>query len=104
MGAYNDFPSFRVIMWTDRGEFSPGAGFATFGVGGPHVNSTSAFEIAFNNDCLVGAYVRDNETTVAIAIAANAAAQAVIPASMAGIVVGSVLTIDQGVAGTPKNP
>lgn len=104
MGAYGGFPSFRILLWTDKAEFSPGAQFVKLEVaGGPDVNNTSNFEIDANNDCLVGVYVRDKQTTIAGAIVANAAAQAVTPASMAGIAVDTVLTIDPGVDGVEEH-
>jgi hypothetical protein len=98
MGAYGDYPSFRIVMWNDRGEFSPWSRFVNLNAdAGALVNPTSDFEIATDNTCLVGARVRDEETNVPLAIVGNAAAQEITPASMVNIVVGRMLTIDQGI-------
>jgi len=98
MGAYSGFPSFRIVLWNDKGEFSPASAFVRLNAaGGVLINNTSNFEITPANECLVGAYVRDHETDIPLAIAADPAAQAVAPGDMAGIVVDRVLTIDQGV-------
>lgn len=104
MGAYGTFPSFRIVLWTDKAEYSPASVFVHLdSITGPLVNSTSNFEIDATNNCLVGAYVRDNQTTIAEAITGGPAAQVVTPASMTGIGVNTVLTIDQGVANKEEN-
>jgi len=103
MGAYGVFPSFRIGLWTDKGEFSQAMQFVKLGnAAGPIINNTSNFEITPNNECLVGAHMRDNATTIALAIVGGAAAQFVIPASMVGIVIGTVVTIDQDVDGVEE--
>ena len=109
MGAYGGFPSFRILLSTDKGEYSPAAAFVRLdSSAGPLVNATSNFEITPANECLVGAYVRDKETQITAAIAggvnktfltANVVSspdpQAVTPDDMTGIAVDSLLTIDK---------
>ena len=97
MGAYGGFPSFRIVLWSDKGEFSPASKFVKLNAAdGVLVNGTSNYEIVPTNECLVGAYVRDKETDIPLAITADPAEQAVAPNDMTDIVVDRVLTIDQG--------
>lgn len=98
MGAYGGFPSFRIVLWSDKGEFSPASKLVRLNAAdGVLVNNTSNFEITPANECLVGAFVRDHETDIPLAITADPAEQIVVPTDMTDVVVGRVLTIDQGV-------
>lgn len=111
MGAYGGFPSFRIVLWTDKGEFSPASKFVSLDdAAGALINGTSNYEITPDNECLVGAYVRDKETQITTAltgitpetfltatdIVSVPGAQAVTPDDMTGINIDSVLTIDKG--------
>ena len=93
-GAYGDWPGFRITLWTDTGDYSPAIGWVTLGAGGSLLGGTSNYITGLDDKCLAGAAVR-NSTTLSAAITATGI-QAVTPASMANIVVGSVLAIDSG--------
>lgn len=94
LGAFGAWPSFRVWVWTDKGEFAPT--FAQATVAGSLVQGTTNHEPTVDGNCLLGAVVRDSDTTLTAAIVAGAAAQAATPAAMTNIAVGSRLLIDDG--------
>jgi hypothetical protein len=96
-GSFDDFPSFRITLWTDKGDFRPAASYVTLGSSsGPLVNGTSNFELTPDDQCLAGAYVRDPRTTLTADITQGANPQAATPGSLASIKVGSILTVDEG--------
>lgn len=104
MGAYGGFPSFRMVLWNDKGEFFSASKFVKLNAtDGVLVNNTSNFEVTPANECLVGACVRDHETDIPLAVTAGPAEQAVAPSDMTGIVVDRVITIDQGVKDADGN-
>jgi hypothetical protein len=96
LGAFDTWPSFRVWLWTDRGEFAPAVTQPT--LGGSLLQGTSNHMPTVDDQCLLGAIVRDSDTTLSAAITSGAAAQAATPASMTNIIVGSSILIDDGAA------
>jgi hypothetical protein len=94
LGAFGAWPSFRIWTWTDRGEFAPAVAQAT--LAGSLLQGTSNHVVTTDGQCLVGAIVRDSDTTLSIALTAGAAAQAATPASMTKIIVGSSILVDDG--------
>ncbi|MEV6588162.1 WD40/YVTN/BNR-like repeat-containing protein [Streptomyces acidicola] len=96
LGAYGGWASFRIGRWEDHREPVPGMSFAT--LGGSVMVPHSPYTVALDDTCLVGALVRDTSTTLTAAVTASPTAQAVTPASMNNIIVGSVATIDDGMA------
>jgi hypothetical protein len=89
IGAWCDWPGFRIWMWTDRGDFSPPVTEVT--LGGSLLAGTSNYVVGLDDKCLAGATSRPL-TTLANAITA-AGSQAATPASMSDILMGSVLAI-----------
>lgn len=94
LGAFGSWPSFRLTRWLDKGEFAPASSFCS--LSGSLMAGQSNLIVGLDKKCLTGAIVQDSNTTLANPIVANAAAQAATPASMAGIIVGSRITIDSG--------
>lgn len=91
IGAFCDWPGFRIWLWTDRGEYGPGVVQVTFGAGGSLLATNSNCVTGLDSRCLVGATAR-RETTLSAAIT-TIGVQAATPASMSGIAMGTVLAI-----------
>ncbi|HEV3198644.1 MAG TPA: hypothetical protein VGZ73_12065 [Bryobacteraceae bacterium] len=96
-GAFEGFPSFRVILFTDRGEFAPASAFTTLGAGGPLIGAPSNYIVGLDQKCLAGGVVRDSDRTLSAPIAATGV-QVATPSTMAGIGLGTVLTLDSGLS------
>ncbi|MBI1744423.1 hypothetical protein HYR54_15340 [Candidatus Acetothermia bacterium] len=100
LGAFCDWPGFRITSWTDKGEFSPASRFVTLGAGGSLLAGTTNYVVGLDGHCLAGAAVR-NSTTLNSAITTTGS-QAATPASMASIVVGSVLAVGDDPCSDPN--
>jgi len=95
LGEYNTPPEFRIIVFTDQGDYSPGGTFATLGSGGPLVSGPSNYVGGLDGKCLAGLVVQDSDRTLSTAITV-AGTQAATPSSMANIVAGTPVVIDSG--------
>jgi len=91
IGAFCDWPGFRVWVWNDRGEYAPAAVQATLGAGGSLLASSSNFVVGLDGNCLAGVASR-RATTLAAPVGASGP-QVATPASMADIAVGTVLAV-----------
>jgi hypothetical protein len=101
MAQYGGWASYRLALWNDHGEANPPINaFCT--LSGSLLSPRSPLVVGLDDRCLAGVVAQDLSTTMAEAITSSAAGQSVRPASMTGIVVGSVLTLDQGVAGAEE--
>jgi hypothetical protein len=99
LGDYGGWAPFRMLLWTDKGEFQPSAVFATMPGGSALAASrgtASSLSVGRDGKCLAGVLVHDSDTTLSAAVVANAAAQSVTPASMTNIIMFSSLIIDSG--------
>jgi hypothetical protein len=93
LGAFMDWPSFRMRLWTDQRQISPGAVEPKLSPGGSLIAPTSNLIADLAGNCLTGARTRDPLTTLAAAIGSTGS-QVATPASMSGINVGVMLEID----------
>ncbi|WP_275561285.1 hypothetical protein [Streptomyces sp. 5-6(2022)] len=93
---YDGWPGYRVVRFDDHREPQLDASFPT--LDGRLMAATSPFVVGLDDRCLAGVEVRDTSTTLTSAITAAPTPQAVTPASMNNIIVGSVATIDDGTA------
>jgi len=73
IGAYRDWPAFRILRWLDRGEFAPSYVFAT--LSGSLLNGTSNYVVGVDNKCLAGVIVQPNRLMVVRIDEAGAATQ-----------------------------
>jgi hypothetical protein len=99
LGDYGGWAAFRMVRWTDKGEFSPASVFATMPGGSvlaARRGAGSSLCVGLDGKCLAGVVVHDSDTTLPGAVTANVAPQAVTPASMTNIIVGSSLNIEPG--------
>ena len=99
LGDYGGWAAFRMVRWMDNGDFFPAYVFATLPGGSvlaARRGAASSLAVGLDGKCLAGVVVHDSDTTLSAAVTANATAQAVAPASMANIVVGSSLLIEPG--------
>jgi photosystem II stability/assembly factor-like uncharacterized protein len=88
---------FYMQMWTDKGDLLTDQKVVKLGNNkGPWIKTTGNYELSPGDTCLTGAYVFSPETTLLGPITNDANPQTVTPASMNGIQVGSVLTVDEG--------
>src|SRR5439155_18394326 len=92
---YGGWASYRVSHYRDRGEFAPPRAFAT--LSGSILSRRSNFVVGLDSKCVTGVVARDVSTTLTGAVAAPGA-QAVTPAAMANIRVGSVVTVEPDTA------
>lgn len=95
LGAFGDWPGFRIWMWTDKGEFGPGVVQASLGAGGPLLAGPSNYVVGLDGKCLAGVIVRDSDRTLSAGVTATGV-QAATPSSMASIAATEVLIIDTG--------
>ncbi len=94
-GSFGGWAAFRIYTWTDKGEYGPAALNATLDVGGSLLAGTSNYVVGLDKKCLAGILTRDPLTTLSNAITGTGS-QAATPASIASIIVGSVLEVDTG--------
>ncbi|TXC99501.1 hypothetical protein [Streptomyces sp. ISID311] len=94
LGAYEGWPAFRIGRWEDHREASPSMSFAA--LNGSLLTARSPFVVGLDDKCLAGVVVRDTSTTLTSAVTASTTPQAVTPASMNNIIVGSLVTVDDG--------
>ncbi|HWX98395.1 MAG TPA: hypothetical protein VNY55_00520, partial [Mycobacterium sp.] len=91
LGSFGDWPSFRVLLFTDTGDYAPLWVFVTYGPSGSPVAADSRFVVGLDHLCVLGMETLDPSTTLAAAVAVGL--QAALPASMAGITVGTTLLV-----------
>jgi hypothetical protein len=96
LGQYGGWPTYRLRYWLDQGGFSFPSSFVTSGAS--QASGTSNCENGPAGSCITGGLILGGETTLKKAVTGGAAAQAVEPASMAGIVVGSQLVLEANTA------
>src|SRR6266571_4519647 len=101
LGNFGGWAAFRILRWLDKGEFAPSVVNAT--LSGSLLAGKSNYVIGLDGKCLAGVVGHDSDTTLTAAVTANAAPQAVTPASMTNIVVGSNIIIDTGASAETVN-
>jgi hypothetical protein len=97
IGQYNVWATYLMRCWHDDGRPYPPNQFVTFA--GTYIRPESNYVVSLDDHCLAGAEVRDTSSTITGAITGGPNPQAVTPASMTNIQVGSRITIDDGGAG-----
>jgi hypothetical protein len=94
-GAWGGWPSFRIYVFTDRGELVPSSVPATLGAGGSLLAGTSNYVTLLDGSCLAGTLVRDSGRTLVGAVA-KPGTRTVAISAMTGVTAGSVLTVGTG--------
>jgi hypothetical protein len=92
LGQYNSWPEYRVLMFTDKGNYAPGSVFVIYPPSGSPVEAHSRLVVAPDNTCVLGMVTLDAGTTLTSAIGSGV--QVVTPVSMTGISTG--MTLDVG--------
>lgn len=94
MGAYLDWPQYRVLLLHDRGDFTPAWDTVLFGPSNSFLEANSNLVVGLDGTCLAGFNWRESLTTLAAPVSAMDTSAT--PASMAGISDGATLVVDVG--------
>jgi hypothetical protein len=91
-----------IRLLTDKGDFNTPVTDCSLGSGGPAMVATSNTIVGLDQKCVCGVWVRDDSSNKLNTAVQATGSQVATPASMLGIVVGSVLFIDAGTANAER--